>query len=285
MIDERTIVDLNRASGGALPADMLAFLDAGAQGMATARTTLDAARAAGQAGASASGTIFTLGVAGARLEAPVPRPPKALGIGLNYRDHAAESGQELPKHPVVFAKMPTCIIGPGTPIHRPHVSAAVDWEGELCVAIGARGRHIAAADAPQYVAGYMNGNDVSVRDWQFHSPTWMIGKSFDTHGPTGPWLVTPDEVDPANLDIRTFVNGQLMQESNTHQLIFGVREIIEYLSTSFTLEPGDIIFTGTPAGVGVARRPPLFLKDGDVVRVEIEGLGVLENPVIDEPAP
>ncbi|MDP9237745.1 MAG: fumarylacetoacetate hydrolase family protein [Chloroflexota bacterium] len=283
MLHERTIVDLNRASGGKLPADMVAFLNAGADAMAIARTTLDAARAAGNAGASATGIIYSLDVPGTRLEAPVPRPPKVLGIGLNYRDHADEGGQEIPKHPVVFAKMPTCIVGPGVPVHRPRVSATVDWEGELCIVIGEPGRHIAAVDAPAHVAGYMNGNDVSVREWQFHSPTWMIGKSFDTHGPIGPWLVTADEVNATNLDVKTFVNGQLMQDSNTKHLIFGVGEIIEYLSTSFTLEPGDVIFTGTPAGVGVARKPPVFLKDGDVVRVEISGLGVLENPVIDEP--
>jgi 2-keto-4-pentenoate hydratase/2-oxohepta-3-ene-1,7-dioic acid hydratase in catechol pathway len=285
MLDDRTVVDLNRGSGGKLSPDMVAFLNAGDDAMTVARTTLDAARAAGNAGASATGLIFALGTQGARLVAPMPRPPKVLGIGLNYRDHAAEGGQEIPKHPVVFAKMPTCIVGPGVPIQRPRVSTAVDWEGELCVVIGKPGRHIAAADAPAYVAGYMNGNDVTVRDWQFHSPTWMIGKSFDTHGPIGPWLVTADELDPTNLDVRTFVNDQLMQDSNTKHLIFSVGEIIEYLSTSFTLEPGDVIFTGTPAGVGVARNPPVFLKNGDVVRVEISGLGVLENPVIDEPLP
>jgi 2-keto-4-pentenoate hydratase/2-oxohepta-3-ene-1,7-dioic acid hydratase in catechol pathway len=220
----------------------------------------------------------------AKIEAPVPNPRKVLAIGLNYRDHAEESGQPIPQRPVVFAKMPTCITGPGAPIYMPRVSRAVDWEGELCFVVGKKARYVKAEDARQYIAGYMIGNDVSVRDWQFHSPTWMIGKSFDTHGPIGPWLVTADELDPTNLDVRTYVNDQLMQDSNTKHLIFSVGEIIEYLSTSFTLEPGDVIFTGTPAGVGVARKPPVFLKDGDVVRVEISGLGVLENPVIDEPA-
>ena len=219
----------------------------------------------------------------ATIEAPVPRPPKVLAIGLNYRDHAEESGQPIPQRPVVFAKMPTCITGPGKPIYIPRVSRAVDWEAELCFVVGKTARYVKADDAADYIAGYCIGNDVSVRDWQFHSPTWMMGKGFDTHGPLGPWLVTPDEVDPGNLGVRLWVNGELKQESNTNQLIFGVGEIFEYLSAGFTLEPGDVVFTGTPAGVGGARRPPEFLKAGDTVRVEIEGLGVLENPVVEEP--
>lgn len=220
----------------------------------------------------------------ATIEAPVPRPPKVLAIGLNYRDHAEEGGQPIPQRPVVFAKMPTCITGPGKPIHVPLVSRAVDWEAELCFVVGKKARYVKAADASEYIAGYCIGNDVSVRDWQFHSPTWMMGKSFDTHGPIGPWLVTPDEVDVGNLDVRLWVNSELKQESNTNQLIFGIGEIIEYLSAGFTLEPGDVVFTGTPAGVGGARKPPQFLKPGDTVRVAIDGLGVLENPVIEEPA-
>jgi 2-keto-4-pentenoate hydratase/2-oxohepta-3-ene-1,7-dioic acid hydratase in catechol pathway len=219
----------------------------------------------------------------ATIEAPVARPPKVLAIGLNYRDHAEESGQPIPQRPVVFAKMPTCIAGPGRPIFVPRVSRAVDWEAELCFVVGRTARYVKSAGAVDYVAGYCIGNDVSVRDWQFHSPTWMMGKSFDTHGPIGPWLVTPDEVDVGNLDVRLWVNGELKQESNTSQLIFGVGEIIEYLSAGFTLEPGDVVFTGTPAGVGGARRPPEFLKPGDTVRVEITSLGALENPVVDEP--
>jgi 2-keto-4-pentenoate hydratase/2-oxohepta-3-ene-1,7-dioic acid hydratase in catechol pathway len=227
------------------------------------------------------GTVLS---SGARIDAPVPRPGKVLAIGLNYRDHAEESGQAIPQRPVVFAKMPTCITGPGQPIYVPRVSRAVDWEAELCFVIGKRARYVASAEAMQYVAGYCAGNDVSVRDWQFHSPTWMMGKGFDSHGPLGPWLVTPDEVDAGNLSVRCYVNGALKQESNTSQLIFGVGEIVEYLSAGFTLEPGDVVFTGTPAGVGGARKPPEFLKAGDVVRVEIDGLGVLENPVVAEPA-
>lgn len=226
----------------------------------------------------------TVPINNVRIEAPVPRPGKVLAIGLNYRDHAEESGQPIPQRPVVFAKASTCIVGPGDAIHIPRVSRAVDWEAELCFVIGKRARYVSAADAGQYVAGYTIGNDVSVRDWQFHSPTWIMGKSFDTHGPLGPYLVTPDEVaDVSNLDIKLTVNGEQKQSSNTGQLIFGVGEIIEYLSAGMTLEPGDVVFTGTPAGVGGTRRPPEFLKAGDVVRVQISGLGVLENPVEAEP--
>jgi len=269
LADDAHVVDLHRTDP-AIPCDMLALLGGG-------DAMLDRARAA-SAGAGAR-----IPLAAVTLEAPIARPGKVLAIGLNYRDHARESNQEIPKHPVVFAKASTCITGPGAPVHRPKVSSALDWEGELCFVIGRKARHVAAGEAMAYVAGYTIGDDISVRDWQFHSPTWMMGKSFDTHGPIGPWLVTRDEVNAENLGIRTYVNGELKQESNTGQLIFGIGAIIAYLSTAFTLEPGDIVFTGTPAGVGVARKPPEFLKAGDIVRVEIDGLGALENPVIDEP--
>jgi 2-keto-4-pentenoate hydratase/2-oxohepta-3-ene-1,7-dioic acid hydratase in catechol pathway len=261
---------------------MIALLEGGQDAISIARTALEAARAAGQSGASATGVIVSLNLPSVRLDAPIPRPGKALAIGLNYRDHAEESGQQLPKYPIVFSKVSTCITGPGMPVQRPKASAAIDWEAEVCFVIGKKGRHIAAANALEYVAGFMCGNDISVRDWQFHNPTWMIGKGFDTHGPTGPWLVTKDEVDAANLDVKCFVNDELVQSSNTRHLIFDVGALIEYLSTAFTLEPGDIVFTGTPSGVGMARKPPVFLKAGDVTRVEITGLGVLENPVVDE---
>lgn len=284
LLDETHVVDLGRASGGAVPADMLAFLNAGDPAMAAARTALEEASAAGRAGVSASNLIFPLDDGKTRLAAPVPRPGKALAIGLNYRDHAAETNAELPKHPVVFSKVTTCITGPGMPIHKPAISNAVDWEGELCFVVGKRARRVSAANALDYVAGYTIGNDVSVRDWQFHAPTWTMGKGWDTHGPMGPALVTKDEVPGiASAGIRTFVNGEQVQKSTISNLIFGVAAIIEYLCTAFTLEPGDVVFTGTPAGVGVAMKPPRFLKPGDVVRVEIDGLGALENPVIEEP--
>lgn len=219
------------------------------------------------------------------LLAPIARPPKFLAIGLNYADHRAESGAEAPAFPVFFNKQSTCVIGPGEAIHRPRVSEQLDYEGELGVVIGRRCRHVPAARAAEVIAGYTIVNDVTARDWQFKAPTWTLGKSFDTHGPTGPWIVTPDELtDPHSLRLRTWVNDELRQDASTKQMIFDCFEQIETLSTAFTLEPGDVISTGTPAGVGVFRQPPLFLQAGDVVRVEIEGIGRLENPVIEEPA-
>lgn len=283
MLDDVNILDLNRATGATLPTSMIALLELGDEGMNQARAALDAATSAAKSGASATGVIVGRNLPGVRLEAPVPRPGKALAIGLNYRDHAEESGQALPKYPVVFSKVSSCITGPGMPVQKPRASNSVDWEAELVFVIGKRGRHIAPADALQHVAGYMCGNDVSVRDWQFHNPTWMIGKGFDTHGPTGPWIVTSDEVDASSLDVKCFINDEQVQSSNTRHLIFNIPALIEYLSTAFTLEPGDIVFTGTPAGVGVSRKPPRFVQEGDIMRVEIEGLGVLENPVVAEP--
>lgn len=266
---DQAIIDLH-AADAAIPDDMIALLEGG-------DAMLDRCRAA------ASAATARIPLAGVTLLAPVPRPRNVVAIGLNYRDHAAESGAEIPKHPVVFAKVPTCITGPNMPIHRPKVSGALDWEAELCFVIGKAGRHIPVDRALDHIAGYTIGNDVSVRDWQFHAPTWMMGKSFDTHGPIGPYLVTRDEVDGANLDVKLWVNDDLKQSSNTNQLIFTIPEIVAYLSAAFTLQPGDVVFTGTPAGVGASRKPPQFMKAGDVCRIEISGLGVLENPVIDEP--
>ncbi|MGH9033131.1 MAG: fumarylacetoacetate hydrolase family protein [Acidimicrobiia bacterium] len=219
------------------------------------------------------------------LLAPIERPPKFLAIGLNYADHMAESGAEAPTFPVFFNKQSTCVIGPGARVHRPRASDQLDYEGELGVVIGRRCRHVPAARAADVIAGYTIVNDVTARDWQFKAPTWTLGKSFDTHGPMGPWVVTADELtDPHSLRIRTWVNDELRQDASTKQMIFDCFDQIETLSTVFTLEPGDVISTGTPAGVGVFRQPPSFLEAGDVVRVEIEGIGTLENPVIDEPA-
>jgi 2-keto-4-pentenoate hydratase/2-oxohepta-3-ene-1,7-dioic acid hydratase in catechol pathway len=185
---------------------------------------------------------------------------------------------------MIFSKGSTCIVGPGAPIEKPRFSPFLDWEGELCFVVGKPARHVPAARALEHVAGYTIGHDVSVRDWQVHSQTMMMGKSFDTHGPIGPWLVTRDDVpDPQALDLTTTVNGVVKQSASTSQMIFGVAALIEYLSQAFTLEPGDVVFTGTPSGVGVARNRKEFLKAGDVVRIEITGLGTLENPVVDEP--
>ena len=219
------------------------------------------------------------------LLAPVPNPRKFLAIGINYADHIRETGREAPTFPVFFNKQVTCITGPHDPIQIPRVSSDVDFEGELGIVIGRRCRHVPVERAHEVIAGFLVVNDVTVRDWQFRSPTWTLGKSFDTHGPTGPWITTPDEVDdPQNLRIRTLLNGETMQDASTSEMIFGCSEQIATLSTAFTLEPGDLVSTGTPAGVGFARQPPVFLRAGDSVRVEIDGVGAIENPVVDEPA-
>jgi 2-keto-4-pentenoate hydratase/2-oxohepta-3-ene-1,7-dioic acid hydratase in catechol pathway len=220
-----------------------------------------------------------------RLLPPVPDPRKIICIGLNYRDHAAESGVPVPPEPVLFSKYPTTLIGHLDRIVLPRVSHEVDYEAELVVVIGQGGKHISREKAREHIGGYTIGHDVSARDWQLHKPAkqWMAGKTFDTFAPTGPELVTPDEVpDPHNLGIRLRLNGQTMQDSSTSQLIFGVEELIAYLSQIVTLEPGDLIFTGTPPGVGMARKPPVWLKPGDVVEVEIDRLGILRNSVIAE---
>jgi 2-keto-4-pentenoate hydratase/2-oxohepta-3-ene-1,7-dioic acid hydratase in catechol pathway len=223
-------------------------------------------------------------LAGVALLAPVARPPKLLAIGLNYRDHVAETGREPPSHQLWFNKQSTCVVGPGSPIEVPRASEQVDYEGELGIVIGRRCRHVPAGRAREVVAGWLVVNDVSVRDWQYRSPTFTMGKSWDTHGPIGPWMVTDDEVDdPHDLRIRTTVNGELRQDGRTADMVFDCWEMIEHLSTAFTLEPGDIISTGTPAGVGMARHPPAWLRAGDTVRIEIDAIGALENPVIDEP--
>ncbi len=214
---------------------------------------------------------------------PVTDPNKILCIGLNYRDHAIEGGKAIPTEPVVFGKFNNTLIAHGEPIVLPPVSKKVDYEAELVVVIGRRGRSIPVDQALAHVAGYTVGHDVSARDWQFRGEEkqWIIGKTFDTFAPTGPVLVTADEVrNPHNLRVQLRLNGQTMQDSNTREFIFKVPELIAFLSQVVTLEPGDLIFTGTPPGVGGARKPPVFLKPGDVTEVEIEGLGVLRNPVV-----
>jgi 2-keto-4-pentenoate hydratase/2-oxohepta-3-ene-1,7-dioic acid hydratase in catechol pathway len=218
-----------------------------------------------------------------RLLPPVPDPKKIVCLGLNYRDHAAESGAAIPKEPIVFSKYATALVGPEAAIVLPPVSREVDYEAELVVVVGRRGRHLTPQEAVGCVAGYTIGHDVSARDWQLKKDQkqWMIGKTFDSFAPTGPWLVTADEVpDPHALGIRLRLNGRTMQESNTRQMVFRVEEVLAYLSQVFTLEPGDLVFTGTPPGVGFVRQPPVFLRPGDVVDVEIDGMGVLRNPVI-----
>jgi 2-keto-4-pentenoate hydratase/2-oxohepta-3-ene-1,7-dioic acid hydratase in catechol pathway len=218
------------------------------------------------------------------LLAPIPRPGKFLCVGHNYIDHIEETGAKRPERPTIFNKQSTCVIGPGAPIEKPRASDRIDYEGELGLVISRRCRHVTRAQAPTVIGGFLIVNDVSARDWQAHSPTWTMGKSFDTHGPIGPWLVSADEIgDPHRLDIKTWVNGELRQNSNTRQLLFDCYALVEYLSTAFTLEPGDIVATGTPGGVGFKMSPPRYLAAGDTVRIEIEKIGVLENTVVAEP--
>jgi len=215
---------------------------------------------------------------------PIPRPGKFLCVGLNYLDHIEETGADKPEYPTIFNKQSTCVIGPGAAIHKPRVSDKLDYEGELGMVIGRRCRHVPKERAREVIGGYLVVNDVSVRDWQSHSPTWTMGKSFDTHGPIGPWLVTGDEIeDPHRLDVKTWVNEELRQDTNTRHLLFTCHDLVAYLSTAFTLEPGDIIATGTSSGVGFRMKPRGYIKAGDTVRIEIEGIGTLENPVVNEP--
>jgi 2-keto-4-pentenoate hydratase/2-oxohepta-3-ene-1,7-dioic acid hydratase in catechol pathway len=211
---------------------------------------------------------------------PPIRPGKIIGIGLNYRDHAAETGQALPEFPTVFAKFPNAVTGPSEPIRLPASSAQVDYEGELGVVIGRRSRAVPQSEALAVVAGYVIVNDVSARDVQNRTSQWTLGKSFDSFAPIGPFLVTADEIpDPQQLALAVRVNGELVQDSTTANMVFSVAELVCLLSEVITLEPGDLIATGTPGGVGAARVPPLFLRDGDIVEVAIEGLGSLRNPV------
>lgn len=221
-----------------------------------------------------------------KLLPPVTNPSKILCIGLNYRDHAIEGGKAIPTEPVVFGKFPNTLIAHGDPIKLPKVAEKVDYEAELVIVIGKMGKHIPNdTSAFQYVGGYTVGHDVSARDWQFRGEEkqWMIGKTFDTFAPTGPVLVTADELtDPHKLQVQLRLNGTTLQNSNTKEFIFGVPHVLWFLSQVVTLEPGDLIFTGTPPGVGIARKPPVLLKPGDVAEVEIEGIGTLRNPVVAE---
>ena len=220
-----------------------------------------------------------------RLLTPIPTPEKVICIGLNYRDHAIETGAEIPTEPVVFNKFTSTLVGHGDEILLPRVSNEVDYEAELVVIIGREGKHIPAANAMDFVFGYSCGHDVSARDWQKGRPggQWLLGKTFDTFAPVGPCVVTTRELtDPSNLRVRMQLNGEVVQDSTTAQLIFDIPELIEHLSKIVTLRPGDLIFTGTPPGVGAARKPPLFLKHGDDCRVQIDSIGTLVNRCVAE---
>ncbi len=216
------------------------------------------------------------------LLAPIPSPGKVLCIGLNYRDHAEETGMPFPDEPVCFSKFSSSVTGSGQPIRIPSVAREVDYEAELVAVIGKTCRNVTQANASDYVAGYMNGHDVSARDWQIGRPggQWLLGKTADTFAPTGPYLVTADEIKNANsLSIKLTLNGEVLQNSNTDKFIFTIEEVIAFVSQILTLEPGDIIFTGTPPGVGMARKPPVYLQPGDQASIEIQGLGMLHNTV------
>ncbi|MDQ4062645.1 MAG: fumarylacetoacetate hydrolase family protein [Actinomycetota bacterium] len=216
-----------------------------------------------------------------RLHAPIARPGKIIGIGLNYEDHASETGAEAPEKPIVFAKYPNTIAGPGEVIRIPSITEQADYEAELAVVIGRPAKNVSESEALEYVFGYTNGNDVSSRDLQFsEGGQWVRSKSIDTFAPIGPYIATRDEVpDPQSLSVRCMLNGEVMQDGTTEKMIFPVAELISFLSTGMTLMPGDLILTGTPAGVGFARDPKVFLKAGDEVTIEVEGLGSLTNPV------
>ena len=263
------IVPLNATAPG-LPPDMIGLIGAWADVERDVRAIASAANGA-------------LPLKDVHLLAPIRRPGKIMAIGLNYADHIAESGMEAPKEQVWFSKAPTATNGPYDPIEVPKASDWLDYEAELVAVIGSGGRHISKTSASGAVFGYCCGNDATERLWQHRTPQWVLGKSFDTHAPFGPWITTADEVaDPHALAIRCLVNGEVRQDSNTRHLVFNLWDQIEHLSQAMTLEPGDLIFTGTPGGVGAAMNPRRFLKPGDRVQVEIEGLGALDNTCIAE---
>lgn len=265
------VVDLNRADPR-LPEDMIGFLRGGETTLSIAREALPAA---------AAGTAYELG--SVDLGPVVPNPSKIICIGLNYRDHAEETGQAVPTTPTVFAKYPNALVGHGAPVVLPRATDQVDYEVELAFVIGRRARHVAAGEAMEYVAGYTVMNDVSARDYQMATSQWSIGKSFDTFAPLGPALVTRDEApDPHALAIRLSIGGEMLQDSTTANLVFNVPALVEYLSGVMTLEPGDVIATGTPGGVGFTRKPPRYIRAGETMRAEVEGVGVLESPVVAE---
>jgi len=272
VIERAEVVDLSVNPD--LPTDMIGFFGTGAEGLNAARSV-----------AANSKQRFALG--SVRLEAPVLNPRKFLGLGGSYKSHLAEVahlGIQPPKFQIWFNKQVTCVNGPYDDIHLPRVSESLDYEAELAIIVGRRCRHLSGAEAGHVIAGFTICNDVSVREWQMRAPTHALGKSFDTHGPIGPWICTPEELAAArNLSIKTFVNGELRQDGNTSELIYTFEEMLVELSAVFTLEPGDILTTGSPAGVGFVRNPRQYLKVGDIVRIEIEGIGHIQNRVVSEP--
>jgi 2-keto-4-pentenoate hydratase/2-oxohepta-3-ene-1,7-dioic acid hydratase in catechol pathway len=265
---DHTVVDLSAIGY----ATLLDLIEGGSEALQKAQAFLNEAP---------SSALFSL--ADVRLRAPIPKPRKLLCVGLNYRDHAEETGQQIPAVPTMFNKFATAVIGPGDQIVLPKVSKSPDFEAEFAFVIGRGGRHIVADNWRDHVFGYTLVNDVSARDYQRATSQWLMGKTFDTFAPMGPWIVTADEIaDPHALDISMTINGEVMQNSNTSNLIFKIPDLISFLSSVFTLEPGDIVSTGTPSGVGAARKPPRFLRAGDETVVKIAQIGELRNPVVAE---
>ncbi len=265
---ENEVVDLTQAGG--VPGDLLGLIAAGPEAL-------------GAAESAAAKADRVLPFSGLRICAPVERPEKVICIGLNYADHAAETNHPVPPEPVVFGKFASAITGPFDPVEAPRTSRELDYEAELVAVIGKGGKHITEADAMDHIFGYCVGNDISARDYQVGKPAgqWLLGKTFDTFAPYGPHIVTVDEVpDPHDLRIRCILNGETVQDSSTSQLIFNLRQLIAYISHVFTLTPGDLLWTGTPPGVGMGRKPPLWLKPGDTVSVEVDGVGRIENPIV-----
>jgi 2-keto-4-pentenoate hydratase/2-oxohepta-3-ene-1,7-dioic acid hydratase in catechol pathway len=271
VVHDEEIVDLSVVAPE-LPRDVATLLSSGSWG--TERIV-----------AALEGSAGRVRLDEVRFQPPISAPRKFLAVGLNYADHIEDSSFEAPEFPTIFTKFSTSLIGPGGEVERPSVSDELDYEGELAFVIGRRCRHVPAKRASEVIGGYTIVNDFSVRDWQLRTSQWTLGKSFDTHGALGPWLVTPDELDPHALDLKTYVNGELRQSSNTRNLIYDCFALVALLSTVCTLEPGDIVATGTPAGVGRAMRPSTYLVPGDSVRVEIEAIGSLTNPIVAAASP
>ncbi len=257
-------------------------LEAGAPGYPGSLDELLSSGADLQAAGKALAAAPVVDQASIRFLPPLLHPSKILCIGLNYRAHSIETGLGAPDYPAVFARFPSCLVGHGRALVKPRVSEQLDYEAELVAVIGRRCKGVTVAAALEYVAGYSMFNEASIRDYQLRTSQWTIGKNFDGTGAFGPWLITPDELPPGatGLGIRTRLNGQLVQDGNTADMVFGVASLVSILSEVLTLEPGDVIVTGTPSGVGMSRKPPLYMKAGDVCEVEIDGIGTLRNPVV-----
>ena len=271
----KDLIDLS-AAGPALPGDIVTILAGGRDMLGTIERTIAAAPVSAM-----------LDIDSVTFLPPVPRPGKIICVGLNYADHSAESGFKQPDYPTLFARFSSSLIGHKAPIIRPNLSDQLDYEGEVATVIGRTGRHIPKSKALDHVAAYSVFNEASVRDYQFKAPQWTVGKNFDDTGAFGPFVVTADELPPgaSGLKIETRLNGETVQSSNTSHMVFDVASLIAIISEAITLEAGDVIVTGTPAGVGVARKPPLFMKPGDTCEVEVEGIGLLVNSIAQEAAP